>query len=161
MPRPGSGPSSGFNPRNAEDIFAEFFGSSPFGFGSSGGPGRSTRYQSDGAGMYGGFTGSDNVFRPYNEGKQMPKKPPPVETKLPCSLEELYSGSTRKMKISRTVDVNGYVQLSHSLFLVFLFFVRICSHLSSVIQADVSGYINSFNLSFGHFYSFQDIRILW
>ncbi|KAF5204797.1 Chaperone protein dnaj [Thalictrum thalictroides] len=30
-----------FNPRNAEDIFAEFFRSSPFGFGSSG-PGRST-----------------------------------------------------------------------------------------------------------------------
>ncbi|KAJ7958712.1 DnaJ subfamily B member like [Quillaja saponaria] len=111
MPPPGSGPSgggsSGFNPRNAEDIFAEFFGSSPFGFGSSG-PGRSTRFQSDGGGMFGGFGGSDNIFRTYSEGSNVPKKPPPIESKLPCSLEELYAGSTRKMKISRTVvDVNG------------------------------------------------------
>lgn len=121
MPPPGSGGggfpfgngsagSSGFNPRNAEDIFAEFFGSSPFGFGSSG-PGRSMRFQSDGGGgMFGGFGGSENIFRNYSDGTgaSMPKKPPPVESKLPCTLEELYSGSTRKMKISRTiVDVNG------------------------------------------------------
>lgn len=104
----GGSDSNGFNPRNAEDIFAEFFGSSPFGFGSSG-PGRSSRFQSEGAGMFGGFGGSENIFRSYSEGV-MPKKPPPVESKLPCSLEELYSGSTRKMKISRTVvDANGYV----------------------------------------------------
>lgn len=101
----GSG-GNGFNPRNAEDIFAEFFGSSPFGFGSAG-PGRSTRFQSDGSGMFGGFGGSENMFRTYSEGS-MPKKPPPVESKLPCSLVELYSGSTRKMKISRTVvNANG------------------------------------------------------
>ncbi|XP_015867336.2 uncharacterized protein LOC107404851 [Ziziphus jujuba] len=116
MPPPGSngfpfghgsgGNSSGFNPRNAEDIFAEFFGSSPFGFGSSG-IGRSSRFQSEGGGMFGGFGGSENIFRSYSEGG-MPKKPAPVESKLPCSLEELYSGSTRKMKISRTVvDANG------------------------------------------------------
>ena len=105
MPPPGNEPSSGFNPRNAEDIFAEFFGSNPFGFGSSG-PGRSMRFQSDVGGTFGGFSGSD--FRTYSERGHMPKKPPPVESKLPCSLEELYSGSTRKMKISRTVmDANG------------------------------------------------------
>ncbi|KAK9096418.1 hypothetical protein Sjap_021915 [Stephania japonica] len=65
----GSSDGSKFNPRNAEDIFAEFFGS----------------------------------------GKMpQPRKPPPVETMLPCSLEELYSGSTRKMKISRNVtDIYG------------------------------------------------------
>ncbi|XP_059459987.1 uncharacterized protein LOC132189321 [Corylus avellana] len=97
---------NGFNPRNAEDIFAEFFGSSPFGFGSSG-PGRSMRFQSDGSGIFGGFGGSENIFRSYSEGS-VPKKPPPVESKLPCSLVELYSGSTRKMKISRTlVNANG------------------------------------------------------
>ncbi|CAK9317442.1 unnamed protein product [Citrullus colocynthis] len=101
----GGGESSGFNPRNAEDIFAEFFGSSPFGFGSSG-PGKSMRYQSEG-GVFGGFGGSENIFRTYCENVT-PKKPPPVESKLPCTLEELYSGSTRKMKISRTVvDANG------------------------------------------------------
>lgn len=104
----GGGGSTGFNPRNAEDIFAEFFGSSPFGFGSSG-PGRSSRFSSDGGGMFGGFGGGgENGFRSYSEGVT-PKKPPAVESKLPCSLEELYTGSTRKMKISRTVvDANGY-----------------------------------------------------
>ncbi|KFK27831.1 hypothetical protein AALP_AA8G435600 [Arabis alpina] len=115
IPPPGStgnnGRASGFNPRNAEDIFAEFFGSSPFGFGSAG-PGRSMRFQSDGGGMFGGFGGNNgsenNIFRTYSEGTAAPKKPPPVESKLPCSLEELYSGSTRKMKISRSiVDANG------------------------------------------------------
>lgn len=111
-PPPGNeSASSGFNPRNAEDIFAEFFGSSPFGFGSSG-PGRSKRFPSDGgATTFGGFSATDNNFRTYSTGTgrgNMPKKPPPVETKLACSLEELYSGSTRKMKISRSVvDVNG------------------------------------------------------
>ncbi|XP_068345306.1 uncharacterized protein [Pyrus communis] len=97
IPPPGSGGfsygggSKGFNPRNAEDIFAEFFGSSPFGFGSSG-PGKSMRFSSDGGGTEG----------------VTPKKPQAVESKLPCSLEELYSGSTRKMKISRSViDANG------------------------------------------------------
>ncbi|CAL0327242.1 unnamed protein product [Lupinus luteus] len=108
-PPPGYDEASGFNPRNAEDIFAEFFGSSPFGFGSSG-PGRSMRFQSDGgAGTFGGFNASENLFRTYSERpNNVLKKPPPAETKLPCSLEELYSGSTRKMKISRTViDTNG------------------------------------------------------
>ncbi|XP_057959377.1 uncharacterized protein LOC131151908 [Malania oleifera] len=120
MPPPGSGgfpfgngsgsASSGFNPRNAEDIFAEFFGSSPFGFGSSG-IGRSMRFPSDGGGMFGGFNANENIFRSYSDGSSassVPKKPPSVESKLPCSLEELYAGSTRKMKISRTVvDANG------------------------------------------------------
>lgn len=100
----GSG-SNGFNPRNAEDIFAEFFGSSPFGFGSTA-AGRSSRFQSDG-GSFGSFGCTDNLFRTYSEGTTL-RKPPPVESKLPCSLEELYSGSTRKMKISRTVvDARG------------------------------------------------------
>ncbi|KAH1124616.1 hypothetical protein GLYMA_06G073300v4 [Glycine max] len=46
--------------------------------------------------------------RPPPGRANMPKKPLPVETKLACSLAELYSGSTRKMKISRSVvDVNG------------------------------------------------------
>ena len=31
------------------------------------------------------------------------RQEPPIEHNLPCSLEELYKGSTRKMKISRTV----------------------------------------------------------
>ncbi|XP_058785788.1 uncharacterized protein LOC131660553 [Vicia villosa] len=107
-PPPGNDSSSGFN-RTAEDIFTEFFGSSPLNFGSSG-PGRSKRFSSDGGGSvpFGGFGGDFN-FRTQSERTYMPKKPSAVETKLLCSLEELYSGSTRKMKISRTVmDPNAY-----------------------------------------------------
>ncbi|CAK8568698.1 unnamed protein product [Lathyrus sativus] len=107
-PPQGNESSSGFN-RTAEDIFTEFFGSSPLNFGSSG-PGRSKRFSSDGGGSapFGGFNGDFN-FRTHSERSYMPRKPSPVETKLTCSLEELYSGSTRKMKISRTVmDPNAY-----------------------------------------------------
>ena len=33
---------------------------------------------------------------------------PPIERGLACTLEELYTGSTRKLKIARTVtDANG------------------------------------------------------
>ncbi|KAJ7519013.1 hypothetical protein O6H91_20G019200 [Diphasiastrum complanatum] len=98
-----------FNPRNAEDIFAEFFGgSTPFGMGGLGGrTGRSPF----GDGMFGGFGGgTENVFRSFNEGASSsgPRKAPPLENKLPCTLEELYSGSTRKMKISRNIaDASG------------------------------------------------------
>jgi DnaJ homolog subfamily B member 4 len=107
-PSPETESPSGFYPRSAEDIFAEFFGSSPLNFGSSG-PGRSKRFPSDGGAGNGGFSGDFNS-RTHSERANTPKKPPPVETKLPCSLEELYSGSTRKMKISRTVvDSYGYV----------------------------------------------------
>lgn len=62
-----------FSPRDAEDIFEEFF--------NAGGGGR-------------------------REGRL--KKAAVMEIKLPCSLEELYKGSRRKMKISRIVlDVSG------------------------------------------------------
>ena len=37
-----------------------------------------------------------------------PRKDPPIEHRLACSLEELYKGSTRKMKIQRTIqDASG------------------------------------------------------
>lgn len=84
-PQPDSaGNGNKFNPRNAEDIFADFFGTSPFGYGA----GRSTRFSSE---------AGDGL-----------KKPPPVESMFPCGLDELYTGSTRKMKISRqVVEPNG------------------------------------------------------
>lgn len=119
MPPPGSqsaasfpnssrGPSNfQFNPRDADDIFAEFFGSTPFAFDSTG-RAKSMRFQTDGAGTFGGFGGSDGVHRTHADGVSstsggQPRKAPPVETKLPCSLEELYAGATKKMKISRNV----------------------------------------------------------
>lgn len=101
----GGGPQFRFNPRSADDIFSEFFG---FGSSFGGGGMRSSRF--------GGMFGDENVFASFAEGAgsatasmtQGPKKEPPVEQKLPCSLEELYKGTTKKLKLSRNViDVNG------------------------------------------------------
>ncbi|KAJ8644328.1 hypothetical protein MRB53_006076 [Persea americana] len=87
-----------FNSRNLDDIFNEFFGSggrsSPFPPGES-------FYRADGP----------------------PRKAAPVENKLLCSLEELYSGSKRKMRISRNV-------LNPSGFAIFFFAFCLCSPFS-------------------------------
>ncbi|BAT87115.1 dnaJ protein homolog 1-like [Vigna umbellata] len=111
--RTGDGPQPfRFNPRNANNIFAEVFGSStPFG---GMGMGRGFECGSRGRGMgmrggswvsrsFGGMFGND-IFRegrPMNEAPR--RKAPPIQNTLFCSLEELYKGSTRKMKISREV----------------------------------------------------------
>ncbi|KAK7302836.1 hypothetical protein RJT34_13733 [Clitoria ternatea] len=52
---------------------------------------------------FGGIFGND-IFRegrPTNQGPCC--KAPPIENTLLCSLEELYKGTTRKMKISREI----------------------------------------------------------
>lgn len=72
----GGGRGFRFSPRDAKDIFEEFFGRFDLGKGKS--------------------TGGNG-----NGGKL--KKAEAMESKLPCSLEELYKGSRRKMKISRIV----------------------------------------------------------
>ncbi|KAH9301916.1 hypothetical protein KI387_013499 [Taxus chinensis] len=106
----GSGPNVfRFNPRNAEDIFAEFFGgSSPFGGmgGFNNATSRGSRFPDS---MFGGFGGGENVYRTFSDASAAgPRKAAPVENKLPCTLEELYAGSTRKMKISRNIiDASG------------------------------------------------------
>ncbi len=89
--------------------------------------GRGSRGGGFGDGIFGGFSGGPNVahggatdggggataFRHFGEGSSsstshnnnnMPVgRPAPVETKLLCTLEELYKGSVRKMKISRNL----------------------------------------------------------
>ncbi|KAK6125974.1 hypothetical protein DH2020_040282 [Rehmannia glutinosa] len=123
VPPPGAGGFSGgrdgggsttfrFNPRSADDIFSEFFGfSSPFGgMGDMGGGSR--------AGTS-GFSRSmfgDDIFAQFRnaaasgEGvsSSVPRKAAAIERMLPCSLEDLYKGTTKKMKISRdVVDSSG------------------------------------------------------
>ncbi|CAL5345022.1 unnamed protein product [Camellia sinensis] len=97
-----------FNPRNADDIFAEFFGNSnPFGgMGGLGGMRGGSRFGGGGGGMFG-----DDIFTSFGDGRTMssaPRKAAPIERTLPCSLEELYKGTTKKMKISREIaDASG------------------------------------------------------
>ncbi|CAN8260011.1 unnamed protein product [Cochlearia groenlandica] len=112
-PPPGSGGFSGgsegggasfrFNGRSADDIFSEFFGfSRPFGDSRGAGPSSGVRFAED-------------VFASYRSGAGEPapsnapqKKSAPIERQLPCSLEDLYKGVTKKMKISRDVfDSSG------------------------------------------------------
>ncbi|KAJ9677310.1 hypothetical protein PVL29_022351 [Vitis rotundifolia] len=92
-------PSFRFNPRDADDIYEEFFGPDGSGTGAGGGGGGRS-------GVY-----KDGFFRTSNGdyGSQAPRKAAPVENLLPCSLEELYKGAKKKMKISRTIsDAFGY-----------------------------------------------------
>ena len=129
-----------YNHRSAEEIFAEFFSKNPFntsggGEGSTGGSSRAAAAAAATGNIhvggernkftsgpipkpgvqgspYGGTPpGADPLAAHFAEAATLKqKKPPPVETKLLCSLEDLYKGGTKKMKISRTVvDKSGYV----------------------------------------------------
>ncbi|XP_020553664.1 dnaJ protein homolog 1 isoform X1 [Sesamum indicum] len=109
----GGGPTSfRFNPRSADDIFSEFFGfASPFGgMGDMGGGSRA-----GGSGLPRGMFG-DDIFASFRNAAaggegglgSMPRKAAAIERTLHCSLEDLYKGTTKKMKISRDVtDSSG------------------------------------------------------
>ncbi|MED6169023.1 hypothetical protein PIB30_017389 [Stylosanthes scabra] len=89
---PGTSSSSSFrfNPRDADDIYAEIFGSEGADAGSSGARG-------------GGGVRRDGFFKTPNGFGGAARKAAAVENVLPCSLEDLYKGVKKKMKISRTV----------------------------------------------------------
>uniref|UniRef100_A0A0E0KY24 J domain-containing protein n=1 Tax=Oryza punctata TaxID=4537 RepID=A0A0E0KY24_ORYPU len=79
-----------FSPRSAEEIFSEMFG------GAFGGAGPRTPHG------FPGFGGSPRA------GETSATKAPAIERQLACSLEDLYRGATKKMKISRDVlDATG------------------------------------------------------
>ncbi|KAH7299118.1 hypothetical protein KP509_25G073600 [Ceratopteris richardii] len=85
-----------FSPKNAEDVFSEVFrGFNPFG--SSSEP---------------SFTRSKSARSPFRRDTSYtsngglsgnPRKAEPIERQLTCSLEDLYNGTVRKMKISRNI----------------------------------------------------------
>ncbi|GJR89495.1 hypothetical protein Tco_0213506 [Tanacetum coccineum] len=94
------------NPRNADDIFSEFFGmQSPFG-----GTGESHGGNPFPRSMFGDdiFSQFTHVVGVGGEGSASmpPTKGAMIERTLPCSLEDLFKGTTKKMKISRDVS-NG------------------------------------------------------
>jgi DnaJ family protein B protein 4 len=56
----------------------------------------------------------EDIFSSFGDGggasmhHSGPRKAAPIKNKLPCSLEELYKGATKKMKISREImDASG------------------------------------------------------
>ncbi|KAL2482454.1 DNAJ heat shock family protein [Forsythia ovata] len=115
-------PNFRFNPRNADDIYAEVFGENSSngnagntGNSNNGGGGvrrdgffRSTTTNGGGT-RYGGREYSGGGVGGAAGGL---RKAPPVENGLMCSLEELYKGATKKMKISRNIlDGHGKPQV--------------------------------------------------
>lgn len=91
-----------FNTRSPDDIFSEFFGFSNFGgMGDMGGS------RAGGSGFPRSMFGED-IFAQFRGGAgegsvNAPRKAQAIERPLPCTLEDLYKGTTKKMKISRDV----------------------------------------------------------
>ncbi|CAI9112335.1 OLC1v1012772C1 [Oldenlandia corymbosa var. corymbosa] len=95
-----------FNPRDAHDIYREMFGKES----NVGGPGgTSDRRDSDRNGFF--FRSTTMGGSGSGAGSQFPgagtssglRKAAPVERVLMCSLEDLYKGAKKKMRISRTI----------------------------------------------------------
>ena len=93
-----------FNPRNANDIFREFFGSSGMAAGMGGFDGDDMGGFGGmfGGGVPGGFRQSSQHMRPTGGQVETVQRP------LKVSLEELYSGTTKRLKVKRK-DVHGSV----------------------------------------------------
>ncbi|KAL0910329.1 hypothetical protein M5K25_021302 [Dendrobium thyrsiflorum] len=125
----GDGPAtSRLNPRSDDDIFAEFFGSSsPFG-GTSGGPattGLNPRSNDIFAEFFGcsspsgGTSGGSEFDRKVSMNPQHLEKASPIENQLPCSLEDLYKGITKKMNISREIsDMRGKIMVAEEILII-------------------------------------------
>jgi len=109
----------GFRPSNPEDLFRQFMGGGMGGFnifenmmdeggfggpsfgGASGGPFRTSTRGSTGMPGFG-----DGGFP--SAGRGSPVKQPPIEKRFACTLEELYTGTTKRMKITKTIlDASG------------------------------------------------------
>ncbi|KAH7416500.1 hypothetical protein KP509_14G094500 [Ceratopteris richardii] len=108
-----------FNPKKAEDVFSEVFGTS-YTYPNSNGTSQSSSSKTpsrnksndsysntNGSSQSRSKTPSKNKAEDNQGSSSSLRKAPPIENKLPCSLEELYHGAVRKMKISRNVLATG------------------------------------------------------
>jgi len=117
-PPPRGGGYSGFSPSSAEDIFSQFFGGGGMPFGAGGSNfGSSSRRHFDSdmhmggmdddmfAGMHGmpgAFGGGGIPSGTARRTASMPAEPEKVYThNLTCTLEDLYTGTTKKLKFSQ------------------------------------------------------------
>jgi DnaJ family protein B protein 4 len=104
-----SGPSNfRYNPSDPDDFFAEFMASNKAYSSDQ----DRTRFQ-----QRSNWTSARNnrseapSSRKESASTSQAEKPLPVEKTLPCTLEELYNGTKRKMKITRNVaKPDGYVE---------------------------------------------------
>ncbi|PHH83396.1 hypothetical protein CDD82_1330 [Ophiocordyceps australis] len=104
----GGGPGGGFNFNNPEDIFAEFMRQSSGGGGGMGGGDQ----DDDFGNLFGsGARPGRTRMRPgFGESRKRDATPEvtTVEKPLPLTLEEIFKGTTKKMKIKRkTFDGSG------------------------------------------------------
>ncbi|CAL1368057.1 unnamed protein product [Linum trigynum] len=91
-------PAFRFKPRDAADIYEELFGQE-----AGGGGGGSVGNGAGGGGAAGGGRGFFRTNTHYHGNGGEMRKAAPIENLLGCSLEELYKGVKKKMKISRNV----------------------------------------------------------
>lgn len=110
---PGGGGFRPFHPSNAEDIFSQFF--SAFGGPGGGGGGGGFRgmdddddYMMGGGGMPGGMGGMGGMPGGFGRSaggrpssRQQAQKPPAIKRPLPISLEDLYTGTKKRLKVTR------------------------------------------------------------
>jgi DnaJ family protein B protein 4 len=97
-----SGPSNfRYNPSDPDDFFNEFMASNkPYGFDQDRRRFQPTHQTS--ARNTRSEASSSSQKEPSTSTRQL-EKPPPVEKTLMCTLEELYNGTKKKMKITRNV----------------------------------------------------------
>jgi len=83
-----------FNFGSAQDIFSQIFGGMGFGGGGFGGFGGG--FEDMGFGGMGGFGGGSR--RPRQTAMQ------PLDVPVSCTLEQLFTGCTKKLKITRNIN---------------------------------------------------------
>lgn len=104
---PGGAGFKPFHPSDADDIFRHFFAS--FGGGGGGGMddddlrGGMPSGFSFGGGMPRGARTSGRQGFGRSASPQPPPKPPAIKRPLPISLEDLYKGTTKRLKVTRKI----------------------------------------------------------
>lgn len=98
---PGGGGFAGFNPSNPDDIFAQLFGGGLGGLSSMGGGGASQFMDVDDA--MGGHSGIHHAFGGGGGSARSLRRPQDATRPLACTLDELYKGCTKKLKVTRRV----------------------------------------------------------
>ncbi|KAJ1666033.1 Molecular chaperone (DnaJ super) [Coemansia sp. RSA 1813] len=118
---PGGG-FAGFNPSNPEDIFSQLFGSGlgglsgMSGMGGMGSRGPNSQFMDvddDMGGSAGGFQSFGIGAGGGRGGSLRSRRPQEVTRPLACTLEEIYKGCSKKLKVTRRIrGANGTITSS-------------------------------------------------